>query len=322
MNSALSKEILLVTGAGVLAILIIVGLIFFQAGDDNLNPQIEVTQDRSTISSNEVEEAPDEGETPNPINNPSDFIEEVPPENSPENWHLLTDRQKISLNPHNCPADENGLVHIRNDNGHCLTPKAVTAISDKPPELPAVDDEKPTDLIVTNDNFISFGQPFTYNQSLEVTIKSLSCQNSNEDTNSTNSQYSTDFSRLSTKSRYTVSNESPSTLPNVDQRCSVVISGQNIGADRYLPDGCGLSFDRNVNLKLTGQQKQFQSTPNDLLCTKNIIDFPYSASNKDTVLFILESQSEIKEIIFKNINEYILPVTRAKKPTCTTVICS
>ena len=95
------------------------------------------------------------------------------------------------------------------------------------------------------------------------------------------------------------------------QICRVVLTGRNVGADRYLPDGCGLVFEHVV--VLMGLQKKYRPLPTDRLCTKNIIDFPQGAENKDILFFETEAGDDITEIIVKtppNGQEHVIPVGR------------
>ena len=83
------------------------------------------------------------------------------------NWHQLTPAQKTELNPHDCPPDDGGFVHIRADNGHCQPPKT----------MPTTEPEQQMDELEAPSGYQgALGQPFAYSQDLEVTVNGLICK--------------------------------------------------------------------------------------------------------------------------------------------------
>ncbi len=62
-----------------------------------------------------------------------DFWNGLDDERRDELWENLSPQAKTSLNPFNCPADENNVVHLSAETGECL-------VSDTDTELPVVPD--------------------------------------------------------------------------------------------------------------------------------------------------------------------------------------
>ena len=220
----------------------------------------------------------------------------------PANWHQLTAAEKTALNPLDCPPDANGFIHLRDDNGKCLEPEEENIEDEDQPETPP----KPgIDQAV-------LGRPFAYSQDLNVIVNSLVCRQANEGIeNPTLEGFWTDAGAIYKKyvnrngekqapddGRSEAFETDAERYTDPFQKCRLVLTGINTGSDSYLPDGCGLSFERSAIL--VGRQKKYQALPLERICTKNIIDFPNGASNEDTLFFTVDDEDEITEIIVRN----------------------
>ena len=220
----------------------------------------------------------------------------------PANWHQLTATEKTALNPLDCLSDENGVVHLRADNGECVEPEEANMENEDQPETaprPAV-------------KKAALGRSFAYSQDLDVIVNSWVCKPANEKLDDPISEglwmdaiidyeiYSNQDGLSQSKDATrddTFGTDSERYLA-LSQKCRVILTGINTGSNRYLPDGCGLSFERSVTL--IGQQKEYEALPIERLCTKNIIDFPHGARNQDTLFFDVDGGDEITEIIVRN----------------------
>ncbi len=217
----------------------------------------------------------------------------------PTDWHQLTVAEKIALNPLDCPPDKNDFVHVRADNGRCLESEQADTASEDQPETspePSIDQA-------------FLGQRFTYSHNLDVIVSSWVCGHAAEIMNNpilegslTNSdaiyqEYDlwNEITQPDNGGRNDAGNSNSERSPNPSQKCRAVLTGINTGSDRYLPDGCGLSFERSVTL--VGQQKKYKALPTDRLCTRNTIDFPHGARNQDILFFDIDAKDKMKEII-------------------------
>ena len=300
MSFQLSRKQLLI-GGGV--IIVLAAVFWLLAG-----LQIEKTPVETTRTE-EHEQDSRSIQSPNPEAEPNLKPVEMTPaiptidteEQLPTNWHQLTDAEKTALNPLNCPPDENGFVHVRADNGKCLRPEEAGMEDEVQPEAPP----KPG-----RDQAV-LGQSFAYSQDLDVIVNSLVCRQANEGIK--NPALEDWINPEAIYKKYV--NRNGETQPEDNgrierfetdaerymdplQKCRLILTGINSGSDRYLPDGCGLSFERSVTL--VGRQKKYQAQNLERICTKNIIDFPNGASNEDTLFFAVDAEDEITEIIVRN----------------------
>ena len=236
-------------------------------------------------------------------------------EQLPADWHQLTAAEKTTLNPFDCPPDENDFVHVRADNGGCLeSGQADTASEDQPETSPAPD---------FNQAFLN--RRFTYSKNLDVIVSSWACGHAGDIMNNPiREEFWTDSDAIFQEhdfwdditppdngGRNDAGNSNSERFPNPPQKCRVVLTGINTGSDRYLPDGCGLSFERSVTL--VGQQKKYKALPTNRICTRDTIDFPHGARNQDILLFDVDAKDKIKEIIVSNLagnKKYSIDVSR------------
>ena len=297
MDFQFSKKNLLIA-AGVTAALAVT--FWLLAGSQTEKPPVETARTEERGQNDDIQ-------TPERIAElasepPETALPVTDEEELPANWHQLTAAEKTALNPLNCSPDKNGFIHLRNDNGECLEPEQADMEDEDQSEMPS-------EPIIGN---AVLGRPFAYSQDLDVVVNSLVCRTANEGIeNPTLEGFWTD-----TKAIYKQYGNRNGTMPpedaarddafetdserylDISQKCRVILTGINTGDDRYLPDGCGLSFERSVTL--VGQYKKYKALPVERICTKNTIDFPHGASNRDTLFFSVDAGDEISEIIVRN----------------------
>ena len=290
---------------GIFGAVVMVSLLLIFPG--NHNEITPATTDENTIT--ETEQQPEPVPTPDPQPTPRP-TPDPQPGILPLNWHSLTSREKTDLNPYRCPADTNGIVRLSAETGECLeiNTKTENNVDDSRPETTNDNDEAPTAMPTDDKNLIAFGQPFAFGRfhryKLELTVNGLLCQTAEGKTSYGQPERQSDWPPVMINNA--------GNPPDTRQRCRVTVTGRNAGKDDYLADGCGLIFENAIGLK--GRHKIYAARPVELICTRNIIDFPHGASDKDTVFFDIEKSDEIMEIIIKNRHagaEYILPIDRA-----------
>lgn len=221
--------------------------------------------------------------------------------------HQIIDFQKIIFNPLGCQADENGLIRIQIDTGQCLQTAEIEKTIGVNPVDQIVEEE-----IDDNELAVKFFKPFNYDPKLDAVIHSLTCRYIDETTPSpfnesfwrdSNTVYTDNTDGLNSQE---VNNQLAEGHTYSQQRCRIVMAGINIGEDTYLADGCGLVFERSVSL--IGQSKTYPALNLQQICTKNTIDFPRGATDREELHFVVDLEDEITKIIIKGSKTYFLPV--------------
>ena len=228
----------------------------------------------------------------------------------PANWHQLSAAQKTTLNPFGCPPDTDGYVHIRFDTGECLQPKDAEADT-VPPETSEDEENDPPEENGEKTKSAGFRRPFAYSPDLDVTVHSLTCRLISEELlfgedNPTREGFWRDprvtyeeyGDPIPGRERNEETDNPYEGLLDIEQRCRLVMSGTNTGDDRYLPDGCGLNFERSVSL--VGQESTYRPMQLQRICTKNIIDFPNGASDREILYFATAAGDRISEIVIRD----------------------
>lgn len=240
------------------------------------------------------------------------------PAELPRDWHQLTPKEKILLNPFNCPSDANGIVHMSSETGRCL--------------------ETPNSGGQTNPRgTLSLGEAFTYDKNSEVTVDTLNCEVLSSinfypyGINLTLSQFLekngaeyeryrrnprglrqeyftgagqlghlTYFDYLDNFERYLVQEYGQAAGSLATQLgnyldCEVTVTMKNIGPETYFPDACELDFSQP--LSLVGRARTYRHYPGQaIFCAAVVVPFPTGATSSDTVSFIVEAKDKILEV--------------------------
>lgn len=253
-----------------------------------------------------------------------------PAEGLPANWHQLTDREKTALNPFDCPADENGVIHLSSETGECLQAKS----DEEPPE------EETSEPAMEDKPSFNFGETFLYDENSEIRVNGLSCQSLDSiklhagQANLTLDQFLEKHGekyeeyKLSPSALYFDRGDIPiwhftyfeylhnlekylwseGALQGGDFRaqlanysdCKLEMTLKNVGPDSYFPDGCR-DWSSGKSFSLVGEQQTYGRKSRDRLrpgyaCTMAIVPFPNGAKEVNVVSFVVNADDEIVEI--------------------------
>ena len=176
--------IFITTGLAVLALIVLIISISRDSSEpEDVDDQKQTSQetpvdDEDENEDSEENQAEDEEEK-------DDEDEPVEPvtltDGLPSNWHELNSAEKITLNPFDCPVDENNIVHLSSETGQCLEIDIDDDENDGDGIRVMDDDEDDSDGIrvdVPDDALIvGFGDAFAYADDSELTVTGMSCTN-------------------------------------------------------------------------------------------------------------------------------------------------
>lgn len=311
-----------------LAILAVLGLTLLFAAisgrkPENPAPAASETgvadQERASVSegSQTNDEVGDNGES-EPVQTGEPQEAHSAPAELPQDWHQLTLREKILLNPFNCPSDENGIIYMSSETGRCLE-------------------------VQTNDNqngpreTFSLGEAFLYDKNSEVTVDILDCKvlgsinfypyginltlsqflakhgsayeryrrdpsglrqeyfnGAGQSSHLTYFEYLKNFERHLAQ-EYDLPAQALAVQLDNYLNCEVTVTMKNIGPETYFPDACELDFSQP--LSLVGRKRTYRHYPGRAVaCAAVVVPFPTGATSSDTVSFIVEAKDEIMEV--------------------------
>ena len=261
------------------------------------------------------------------------------PEGLPGNWRELSNSEKTTLNPFDCPADADGIVHLSAETGECL--EAGLAEGEEEERDDGQQINIPDDALI-----VSLGEAFRYDDSSEISVRGFSCTNlefvilnphilnlslgqvlreRSDDYEAykadqsaltqdyfrrdENLSYLEYFEYLQDFERWRDANISSSLSDDLAEQlfgyldCEISMTLKNIGEDSSFSDGCGWDFDGS--LSLIGERQTYGQENRDQLsvavaCTQAEVDFPTGATDDDTTSFIVSSEDAILEIVIQN----------------------
>ncbi len=301
-------------------LLLIFFLIFKQSGGETTTTEIKNT---AHDTSAEDEKEDQDLQIPNEEVGASDSY------SGSDNRDQLTILQGVSPSSHSCPSDQSE---------EALSDTATVECLDDMPVAGEVQDEKEVDEIpetseILQPAFANINEPFDFTADLEIRVKSFECKtvletvttssNSNDlkkimenfrkykdETLSLEERLQVDrsipYDYIESFNNYLIRNQLKEATGDVSgyfslyKECVLRLIAKNKGESTYLPDSCGLSFERDVSLIDASNKMYWPNSFRSVLCQKEIKDFPTGATDEDMLYFILPLKVKISAIVFNN----------------------
>ena len=246
-----------------------------------------------------------------------------------DNRDQLSVLQGVSPSSHSCPSNQSDEVFSDTATVECL---------EDMPAAGEVQDGKEVDKIPETSEILqptsaNINEPFDFTADLEIRLKSFECKtvletvttssNSNDlkkimenfrkykdETLSLEERLQVDrsipYDYIESFDNYLIRNQLKEATGDVSdyfslyKECVLRLIAKNKGESTYLPDSCGLSFERYVSLIDASNKMYRPNSFRSVLCQKEIKDFPAGATDEDTLYFILPLKVKISAIVFNN----------------------
>ena len=304
--------------------------------EDEADPEVEAGPNNQTQAPEEppapepVERPPRTAPGPAQDPDPPEPVANLQanPSPLPEGWEQLSEAEKIALNPLDCLPNNQGTIKIDSDTGDCLP----NPDQKQEPSRAEPNQGINTVKIGSNQSFrLNIG-----NLKLSVVAKSFSCRSMLEivlqragsqdpaQIQAAFDHYQAGPGNLSLheylgilrpggkaldhmsnlKSYLERQQDDPVTTADVwrglsdYKECILNLSARNIGIGSHtFNDGCGLSLDRQTRANDSqGQSHQPFNLGPGLICTKDIVPFPWGSRTQVEVRFTVPAETQIDSI--------------------------